>query len=234
MSWLKTFVEGAGGAALMVIALLTPFLRGWRVKWGATNKEVNRSWPGDDLVPRPKWGWTHVLTVRASAAQVWPWLVQMGQGRGGFYSYEFLENVVGCDIHNADRIVPELQQLQVGDSIRLYPKMSGLLVAVLEPGRALVLSARTDEQTGESFELGDTMPEKYVNMAWGWFLVETEGSVTRLITRLRNDYNPSLGRRLSLGPLWVEPVGFVMSRKMLQGIKKRAEAAARRDSEREG
>jgi hypothetical protein len=110
----KDSVEGIAGAFLIAAALLTPFLRSWRTKWGATDAEVHRSLPGDELVPHPKWGYAYAITIRASAVDVWPWLVQMGQDRGGMYSYEWLENLVGGDIHNADRIIPELQPLEVG------------------------------------------------------------------------------------------------------------------------
>ena len=222
----KDIVEGIAGAFLITAALLTPFLRPWRTKWGATDAEVHRSLPGDDLVPHPKWGWTHAITIRASAAEVWPWLVQMGQGRGGMYSYEWLENLVGCDIHNADRIIPEFQHLEVGDGIRLHPKIS-FPVAAIEPGRALVLHVRADTQTGRTFELTDTMPEKYLNWSWVFFLDELDEGTTRLISRSRNDYNPSLGNAL-IYRVFMEPISFVMSRKMLLGIKRRAEAAAER------
>jgi hypothetical protein len=222
----KEFVERIAGAFLIAAALLTPFLRPWRTKWGATDAEVHRSLPGDDLVPHPKWGWTHAITVRASAAEVWPWLVQMGQGRGGMYSYEWLENLVGCDIHNADRIIPEFQHFEVGDGILIHPKIS-FPIAVIEPGRALVLHIRADTQTGRTFELTDTMPEKYLNMSWVFFLDEPDEGTTRLISRWRSDYR-GMGNTLGCGPLFVEPIGFVMSRKMLRGIKQRAEAAAER------
>lgn len=223
-SKLKVIGEGIVGAAAIAAALLTPFFRSWRIKWGATNAEVHRSLPGDDLVPHPKWGYTQAITIQASATNIWPWLVQMGQGRGGFYSYEWLENLVGCDIHNADRIIPEFQHLEVGDSIRLHPKVPGLTVAILELHRALVLHARADTQTGNTFELTDTMPGKYINTTWMWFLDELDEGNTRLISRGRGDYR-GLGNTLSSGPCFMEPIGFVMSRKMLLGIKQRAEAA---------
>ena len=89
---LKDLAEGIGGALLIVFALLTPCLRGWRCKWGATDAEVKSKLPGDKLLPHPKWGFTHAVTIKAPVAEVWPWIVQIGQGRGGFYSYEFLEN----------------------------------------------------------------------------------------------------------------------------------------------
>lgn len=111
---LNDFVEGIEGAFLIAFALLTPFLRRWRCRWGATDEEVKRTLPGDELVPAPEWQWTHAITINAPPEQVWPWIVQMGQGRGGFYSYEALEDLVGCKIHNASRIVPEWQDLKVG------------------------------------------------------------------------------------------------------------------------
>ena len=225
----RVITEGIVGAFLIITALVTPFLRRSRARWGATNVEVGRSLPGDDLVSNPKGGWTHAITIRVPAAEVWPWLLQIGQGRGGFYSYELLENLVGCDIHNADRIIPEFQHLSVGDSVRLHPKMSGLPVAILEPRRALVLHATINMATGSTVELGDKMPAKYLNVSWMWFLEEINEKTTRLSTRWRYDYNPSFVNRLAYGPLFVEPIGSVMDRKMLLSIKQWAEAAAKRD-----
>ena len=220
----KDFVEGIAGAFLIAAALITPFLRHWRTKWGATDAEVHRSLPGDDRVPHPKGGWTHAITIRASAVEVWPWLVQMGQGRGGMYSYEWLENLVGCDIHNADRIIPEFQHLEVGDGIRLHPNVS-IPIAAIEPCRVLVLHVRADTRTGNIFELTDTMPEKYLNLSWVFFLDEPDEGTTRLISRWRGDYNQSLGNAL-IYRVFTEPISFVMDRKMLLGIKQRVETAA--------
>jgi len=210
--------------AVIAVALLTPFLRSRYRKWGATDAEVNRSLPGDDLVPHPKGDYTHAITIRASALDVWPWLVQMGQGRGGLYSYEWLENLIGCDIHNADRIVPEFQHLEVGDSVRLHPKNGyPYVVAAIEPEQALVLQTRVDTQTGITFELADTMPDKYLNQSWVFFLDESEEGITRLTSRSRNDWTRSLGNALVFAVFG--PISFVMDRKMLLGIKQRAEAA---------
>lgn len=228
---LRTIVDGMLGAFLIAVALLTPFLRRWRTRWGADEEEVKRVLPGDDLVPRPKWGWTHAVTIHAAPAEVWPWLVQIGQGRGGLYSYEFLENIIGCAIYNADRIVPELQSLHVGDVVKLDANI-GLPVAVVEPRRALVLNARVDTQTGRSFEPAGARPDKYINLSWTWFLEEVGGD-TRLLSRWRADYSPSLANRLGFGPWSVEPISFVMDRKMLIGIRKRAEAVAERNEQRQ-
>jgi hypothetical protein len=94
--------------------------------------------PGDELIPHADLTATRAVTVRAPADGVWPWVAQLGQGRGGFYSYDFLENLVGCDIHSADRIVPEWQAVDVGDAVNVYPEV-GLIVTQVEPSRALVL-----------------------------------------------------------------------------------------------
>jgi len=104
MTTFREVVEGIEGAFLIGANLaLWPLLRSWRRRWGATDDEIQRTLPGDELVSRPKWSYTQAVTVRAFAAQIWPWLAQMGQGRGGFYSYELLENLVGCDTPPAQR-----------------------------------------------------------------------------------------------------------------------------------
>src|SRR5208337_3881276 len=114
------------------------FARPRHLRWGASAQECDASLPGDDLIVSPDLTATRAITVRASADQVWPWIAQLGQGRGGFYSYDFLENLVGCDIHSADRIVPGWQDIKIGDKVKLAPAV-GLDVAALEPGRSLVL-----------------------------------------------------------------------------------------------
>jgi len=229
-SKLKDIGEGIVGAAAITITLITPMLRSRRTKWGATDAEVHRSLPGDDLVPRLKGDYTHAVTILASADKVWPWLVQVGQGRGGFYSYEFLENLVGCQIHNADRIIPEFQHLEVGDSIRLHPKATPYSVAAIEPDRALILNIRVDSKTGGTFELTETMPDKYLNQSWVFFLDDLDKGTTRLISRSRNDWNRSLVNALVFGIFG--PISLIMDRKMLLGIKQRAEATTSNKLER--
>jgi hypothetical protein len=127
-------VIGIGGAVAAYVLLARPR----QLRWGATDQESDGPLPGDDFIANPGLSATRAISVRASADRVWPWIAQLGQGRGGFYSYDFLENLVGCDIHSADRIVPEWQDVAVGDEVKLHPEV-GLEVAVLEPGRSLVL-----------------------------------------------------------------------------------------------
>jgi hypothetical protein len=218
--------EGIGGAIRIAIVFITPFLYRRRARWGATDVEISRSLPGDELVPQNRWGYTHAITIRASAAEIWPWLVQIGQGRGGFYGYEFLENLIGCNIHNAERIIPEFQHLDVGDEIRHHPKLPYYEVSNVEPNRVLVLHTGFDANTVNITELTDTVPRKYTNAIYIWFLHELGNGRTRLIARGRYDYR---GFRNVLGNnhFLLEPIAFTTSRKMLLGIKERAEAAVK-------
>jgi hypothetical protein len=128
-----TSVIVVGAVAAYVLAV-----RPWQLRWGTTGEERAATLAGDDLIANPHLTATRAITVRAAAEQVWPWIAQLGQGRGGFYSYDTLENLVGCNIHNADQIVPQWQTITIGDQVKLHPEV-GLDVAVVEPGRALVL-----------------------------------------------------------------------------------------------
>jgi hypothetical protein len=184
---LRTWGEAVVGAAQVAGALaLSPALRGWYGCWGAAKEEVSRALPGDELVPRPRMGYTRAVTIHARAAAAWPWLAQMGQGRGGLYSYEGLENLVGCRIRNVRRIVPELQAVKSGDLIRLGRKRYPCFrVWAAEPERALVLIA-ADVKTEEAVDL--TPKAKGFSAAtWQFFLEERSDGSTRLITRQRLD-----------------------------------------------
>lgn len=196
-----------GGA----VAVGVGFLRGRYLRWGATDEELDALFPGDDLVSHADVTATRAVTVRAGVADVWPWIAQLGQGRAGFYSYDFLENLVGCDIHSADRIVPEWQSIDEGAELKLHPQV-GLVVAVVEPGRALVL--RGGVPIGK-------MPAPY-DFTWAFVVHEQPDGATRLVVRERYGYS-----RWWAG-LIVEPaelISFVMSQRMLRGIRARAERA---------
>lgn len=223
---LKYIREGIEGAFFIAVALLTPFLQSRRARWGATDGEVRRPLPGDALVPDSKGGYTHAITINATADNVWPWLVQLGQGRGGFYSYELLENLAGCNMHNADQIIPEFQHLRVGDNVLMHPTNgSPYVVAAIETCRALILQLRVDTQTGNAIDLTDPLPDEYHNGSWVFFLDEQDEGTTRLISRSRNAITASFGNKLFYG--FLGPVSTIMDRKMLLGIKQRAEAANR-------
>jgi hypothetical protein len=169
--------------------------------------------PGDEFLPVANVTATRAITVFRTADDVWPWLAQLGQGRGGFYSYDFLENLAGCDIHSADRINPEWQDIKIGDQVNLAPQV-GLNVTALEPGRSLVLRG--------GITLATTPPP--YDFTWAWVLHDQPDGTTRLLLRERYGYTRPWARFL-VEP--VEAVSFVMSQKMLRGIRDRAEQVAR-------
>ena len=184
-------------------------LRARLAHWGATAVEVRGVLPGDDLVGHADVVATRAITVHATAASVWPWIAQLGQGRGGFYSYDAVENLLGLDIHSAERIVPEWQSVEVGMAVMLAAEVP-LTVAVVEPGRALVL--RGVVPLGQAATPYD--------FTWAFVLCDGEGGTTRLVVRERYGYLRWWAR------LIVEPVSVVsavMTRRMLRGIRERAE-----------
>jgi len=223
-TWMNTlaFVSGAvtGLGAAYWFAV-----RPWHRRWGADVAEVTAFWPGDDLLPRPLVSATHAVTIQAPPDKVWPWLVQIGQERGGFYSYEAIENAMGLRIENAERILPEWQNLQVGDVVPLAPDGAmDVPVVILEPQRTLVLHAdsRLPSPGGKG---GPPLPPgQFLAVSWGFYLAEQAGGATRLVERFRLDYTPTVANEL-IYKLFLELGAFVMERKMLLGIKQRAEQA---------
>jgi hypothetical protein len=205
-------LESFAGAGRIIGALLSRSLRARRTTWGATTDEATQTFPGDDLVPSPAWSYTHAVTVAAQPAQVWPWLAQIGQGRGGFYSYQGLENLVGCRIRNTSVVLDEFTRIEVGDEVKLHPRAPGLRVVVAQPPRSLVL-----------FGGAEGSPDTSV---WGFHLVDAGDGHTRLIERGHHAHGPGFGSRLMSGPTVLEPISFVMSRKMLLRIAELAGSSA--------
>ena len=207
----RTTVGHTAGLLFLVYATVVVLIHPLYLRWGTTNAERTMTLPGDELVPDARYRIDHGVTIRAPADSVWPWLVQIGQDRGGFYSYAWLERLVGADIHNADRIHPEWQQLKPGDLVRATQPdyLGGRLgepgwrVLDVVPGRAIVLEN------------------------WGAFVVHPVNSqTTRFFVRTRGEGSPSLAAVL-LGPVNVfvfEPAHFIMQREMMLGIRDRAEA----------
>jgi hypothetical protein len=168
--------------------------------------------PGDGLLPKADLIATRAITIDASPDAVWPWLAQMGQGRGGFYSYEFLENTIGrADIHNAHRVVPEWQELHVGDKVRLHPDVP-LVVADVRPGIALVLRA--------AVPMGEVAAP--YDFTWAFCLRGQSDGFTRLLIRERYTYDAWWASPLVEA---VSVVSFVMTQRMLRGIRDRVESA---------
>ena len=195
-------------AAILVYALA---LRPWLLRWGATLDEVSKSLPGDLLVPRPNSTATRAITINAPPERVWPWIVQIGQGRGGFYSYVWLENLLGCEIANAETIHPEWQELKPGDAVRLHPKIPGIPVAIVERNHALVLGGKDD-------------PANHIPLvSWAFVLENVSGNATRLLVRWRSQ-TPKTVYDLVFSKYLLEPIHFTMERKMMLSIRDRAEA----------
>jgi hypothetical protein len=220
--------EACAGAAIMAAGLLTPFLRGRRSHWGVGARSAARRYPGDDLVPHPLWSWTHGVEVDAPAAHVWPWVAQIGADRGGFYSYQWLENLVGCRLRNAETVHPEWAA-RPGGKLRLHPDAPALRIVSVEPGRSLVayippVPGLRDEGAGSGEPARPVEPAgRWMTASW-LFLVEPAGPARcRVISRYRCATSADLASRLQFGPAIVEPIGFAMDRRMLIGIKQRGE-----------
>jgi len=210
--------------AAAVAAAYVLVVRPWYLRWGASEDEVRKPLPGDELVPQPKIQSTRAITIEAPVEDVWPWLVQLGYGRGGFYSYDLLENAftrgLGMHAHyeSLDRLVPALQDLHEGDFVASapldwkdgkYADKMGWTVVRLEPPRLMVLKN------------------------WGAFILEPlDGGRTRFIVRTRGGRT---WKDVAANVAWELP-HFIMERGMLLGIKQRAERikGAGRTQERNG
>lgn len=196
--------KSIGRVALLTTVILLVFVsffysvyRPWQLTWGATADEVARSMVGDELVERPTFNATRAVTVNASAEHIWPWIIQMGYKKAGFYSWDILDN---DGVPSAGRIMPEYQSLAVGDQMPLSDDTDAEVVA-LEPNRSLLLVFQSDGRA-----------------TWAWGLYEIDAARTRLVTRLRWRA-PSLISQLTL-----DAFEIIMMRKCLLGIKDRAEA----------
>lgn len=200
------------GGTLAYVAWCRPRL----LRSGTTAAERHRYYPGDHLVPQADLVATRAITVDGPPSSVWPWLVQMGQGRGGFYSYDALENVFGLGIHSVERLVGEWQHLAVGDVVRLHPG-GGLQVAMIEANHALVLVAGPGTY-------GSQRPPPPFDFSWAFVIERHPEGATRLLVRERYGY------QRPWAAVMAEPVAVVswlMTRRMLAGIKARAEGATK-------
>jgi hypothetical protein len=188
--------------SVVAIVLLMPLMD----RWGASPQEISASLPGDELVPSPNIGYTRGISIEASPEQIYPWIVQIGAGKGGWYSYDWFEtNVLRCQNSNADRIHEEWQDLKLGDKVRMCPDENmppAYLVAGMDPDKAIVLGHQENDRWVE---------------VWQFVLVPQEDGSTRLVIRSRSEMG---------GWFWniIRPGEFIMMRGMLQGIKDRAES----------
>jgi len=190
-----------GALVALAVTLFTPRMD----RWGATDAEIEATFPGDELLAEPAKFANRSITIQASPEQIYPWLVQIGADKGGWYSYDWLESLFGCKITNADRVHSEWQDLQVGDEVLMCPEGSGpppYIIAQVHPNQAIVLGHQDDGQ--------------WVDV-WQWVLIPQADGSTRLVNRTRT---------MMVGGVWniFQPIAFVMEERMLRGIRDRAEA----------
>ncbi|HRQ38599.1 MAG TPA: hypothetical protein PLD25_11890 [Chloroflexota bacterium] len=197
-------------AAVTAVYLL--FLWPWMKTWGAAADEIEAALPGDDIVPNANLRSTKGITIQAPPEAIYPWLLQLGVDRGGMYSYDWLENLFGLKVHTTDRIVPEYQEVQVGDFWRFTPQDY-----VLNPGPGLyVKQLVANEAVLLCFGMEGTAEEPCID-TWQFVLVpQTDGS-TRLLLRSNMAMKPELPIKLTYF------MQFLMERKMLLTLRSRAE-----------
>jgi hypothetical protein len=205
-------------AATAALFLAAHALRHWYIRLAARDDDRNAALPGDGIVPRPETAYTMAITIRAGASTIWPWLLQMGQGRGGFYTHEWIENVLGANIHNADRIVAAWQHLDVGDRVRLTPDPY-----LNQPGQVMTVAEIQVERT---LVFSQTLPNGST-ASWAFLLVPQDDGTTRVIMRRRGGQPTLFDRVMSPGYVF-------MDRGMLRGLRERVEAIAVRDHESDG
>jgi len=198
------------GQALDILVALplfavAPLLRPWHTRWGASSAEVHSAMPGDEHFPRAQFQATRAITIDAPPSDVYPWLLQVGFGRAGFYSYDLLD---GLGHPSSERIVPELQTVKVGDWMPMSPTIND-----------------TTAFKVESYDPPKSLLWCKPDSTWAWHL-EPAGNGTRLVTRLRAVYEWKKPGAALLGAFLLEFGDFAMMRRMLKGIRRRAEAGA--------
>jgi hypothetical protein len=219
-NWLKLI-----GVLLFVTFLLAALayhlaLRNRCLRWGTTQAEATATLPGDDLFPVYAGQATHAITIQAHTQQVWPWLMQIGQDRSGFYSYTFLENVIGADMPKVEHLIPEWKPRVVGETVwfatpRRFGGQGRMIAAVVQSERSFVMVSPKD---WERLQNGRQAQEGF----WSFTLEPSGNGQSRLIARLRNGTAPTLASR-AMGRLFWEPMHFIMEQKMLRTIKELSE-----------
>lgn len=213
---LRLLLLGAAGLGAYAF-----YLRPRQLRWGATAGEVSQNLPGDEFVPSPNYCTTRAISIQAPPARVWPWILQIGYQRGGFYSYDALERLAGLTgLKSTKELAPDWQNIQLEESVLISP-VTPLELVVMQPERAFVLHTVMNPFTAEP--VATRAGSAYMDWSWAFILAPTGTASTRLLIRVRAELQPRL---LATAPAWLalEPIHFLMERKMLQGIKARAEA----------
>jgi len=207
-------------AVFLVIYALV--LRPWHQRWGASDAEVRAALPGGDLIAA-KSQITHAITINAPPEKVWPWLMQIGQDRSGFYSYTRLENMIGCAMPKVERLVPDWKPRTVGETVwfgtpKHFKGQAYMVAAVVEPQRAFVMVGPPNWKKVQAGGRGD-------GASWGFLLEPVDANHSRLIARARGGTPPTLWAR-GVGTTFWDPAHFVMERRMLRTIKRLAEQSS--------
>jgi hypothetical protein len=193
--------------------LTAPLVRSWHLRWGAVLDEVHGAMPGDEVVPRAQFNATRAVTVDAPPERVWPWIVQLGYRRAGFYTYDLIDN---ASQRSAERILEEYQHPAVGDLMPMFKELHGLAIAytvtAFETDKWMVWVHRPN-------------PSEEPDSTWTWRLTPLPGGGTRLVTRMKQDYRWETPRLAIFNFVLMEMGDFAMERRMLKGIKRRAESA---------
>jgi len=198
-------------SAILALGFYGAVVRPWHQHWGATGEEVATALPGDSLVTDPHEVTTRAISIRAEPRDVWPWLAQMGRGRGGLYSYDGLDRLFGVlDGPSADSLLPAFRQLAAGDTIPVGGS-AGWPVAIARPNELLLIHVR----------------EAGVHVTWAFALHPVSAKETRLVMRVRARLPRTWSTPFILAAL--DPAEFLMMRRQLIGIRNRAERLARRD-----
>ncbi len=216
----------AGLAGALTTTAYFKRIRPWHLSWGANALEALQPMPGDELVTSPLNQSTRAISIHANAAAIWPWLVQIGYQRAGWYSYDILERLAGVanfiDGSSSRRIVPSLQELSVGDPIFTDPG-GGFTVASLDPDRSLVLRARIG-MNGIHYPIEGPLPTHVLDTSWSFLIIPIHENLSRLVIRFRAGYWSTYLVK-SFDKILLEPVIFLMEQKMLKGIKERVEGS---------
>ncbi len=210
----------AAGVLAILLAVYVAVLRPWHLRWGTTETEASQILPGDDLLEGRLHQVTHAVTINAPPEKIWPWLMQMGQDRGGFYSYTPLENMIGADMPEVHRLRSAWYAREPGEIVwfanpKRFHGQGKMIAALVDPPRAFVMVMSDDWQKISAGARG-------TEGSWGFVLVPIDAGHTRLIARQRSAPSPSLKARLAGSVIW-EPAHFFMERKMLLTIKRLAE-----------
>jgi hypothetical protein len=194
------------------------------LRWGASDEEVQHPYPGADLIPGGERGATMAVTIAAPPSRVWPWLVQMGCDRAGWYSWDRLDN---AGIPSANEIHNEWQHLSVGDHLTSTPSGSAWFeVAALEPERFLGLRAPIDLRGGRPFDPRGPRPRFYIDALWGFQLKELPEEHTRLVVSGYASARPRLLQKIADLLFW-EPAHWIMQTRQFTNLKQRAESRPR-------